>query len=298
VVLTAALLTVGADGPGATVVALVIVAAAVVVTTWTVVRARAHRLAYEARLTAWAAERAARDERLRIARELHDVVSHGLGLIVVRAAAARRSNGDGAAALPDIEKAGRDALTELRRMLTVLRGNDVLLRPAPSLADLPEVLAAARSAGLDVVCEADELGEVSPGVQAAAVAVVREAVANTLRHAGPTAVRVELRRDGAAVVVTVEDDGPRGHWQPTPGAGHGLAGLRERVTALGGRLETAGGAGNGPVAGPEKAGGAGNGPVARLEKAGGAGNGSVAGLETAAGTGFRLVARLPDGGRA
>jgi two-component system sensor histidine kinase DesK len=73
-------------------------------------------------------------------------------------------------------------------------------------------------------------------VQATACAIVREAIANTSRYAGPTDLRVDLRRDGDAIVVTVAVDGPRGHWQPTRGAGHGLAGLRERVDALDGAL--------------------------------------------------------------
>lgn len=255
----AALLAVGANGPGASVVALVIVAAAGAVTTWTVVRARQQRLEYEARLTSWAAERAAHEERLRIARELHDIVSHGLGLIILRSAAARRvPEDDREVALADIEQAGREAVAELRRMLTLLRHDGdraaAPLRPVLSLADLPAIVAAARSTGLDPRLSVGVLGAVSPGAQATACAIVREAIANTSRYAGPTDIRIELRRDGDMIVVTAEDDGPRGRWQPASGAGHGLAGLRERVDALGGTL-----------------------------------------CAEPAGTGFRLIARLPDG---
>ena len=262
VVLTMALLTVGKQGPGSVIIPLIIVLTAVAMTAWTVVRARQQRLEHEARLTSWAAEHAAHHERLRIARELHDIVSHGLGVIILRAVSAQRVRGERREAerdqaLTDIEHAGREAVAELRRMLTVLRDSDerdVPLRPVQSLSDIPAVVDAARAAGLQPRLTVADLGEVSPGVQAAACAIVREAIANTARYAGPTGVDIALWRDGGTIVVTVEDDGPRAPWQATRGAGHGLAGLRERVDALGGDLDA-----------------------------------------TPAGTGFRLIARLPDG---
>ncbi|MCR3753776.1 sensor histidine kinase [Lentzea californiensis] len=264
VVLIFALLAVGQDGPGSVVAPLVIVALAVATAAWTVIRARRQRIEYEARLTSWAAEHATHHERLRIARELHDIVSHGLGLIIVRATAARRVCGDGREAerdqaLADIEHAGRDAVAELRRMLTLLRDGherDAPLRPVQSLADVPAVVDAARATGLRPSLEITGLGTVSPGVQATACAVVREALANAARYAGPSDVRIRLWCEGDVVVVSVRDDGPAGHWRPARGAGHGLAGLRERVGALGGEL----------TAVPE-------------------------------GSGFHLTARLPDGGR-
>ncbi|GAB3726947.1 hypothetical protein GCM10027598_46430 [Amycolatopsis oliviviridis] len=262
VVAAIVLLATGASGPGAVLVPIFVVAAAAGVTTWTLVRARKRRLDYEARLTTWAAEHATQVERLRIARELHDIVSHGLGVITLRASAARRVQGDireaeREQALVDIEQASRDAGTELRRMLAVLRDADergAPLRPVRSLADLPAIVDDARSLGMEPRLDVGELGDVSPGVQATVCEIVREAVANTARYAGPTTTHVDLRRDDDTIVVTVEDDGPRGAWSPTPGAGHGLAGLRERAEMLGGDLSAA-----------------------------------------PAGTGFRLTARLPDG---
>ncbi|MFF3064856.1 sensor histidine kinase [Oerskovia sp. NPDC057915] len=237
------LATLGVDRPvTALVVLLVATAVTAGVLAWALLRSRRERRAYEEDLTAWAAERAAQAERLRIARDLHDLASHGLGLITVRAASARTVQGpDGEAerarALADIERAGRDATTELRRMLTVLRspGDDAPLRPAETLDDLPCVVEGARSAGLDVTLDVEDL-TVSAGVGLGVCAVVREALANVLRHAGPTRARVLLGRDAAGLRLVVEDEGPAVGWVPHPGAGVGLAGLRERVATLGGSV--------------------------------------------------------------
>ncbi|MEU6409479.1 histidine kinase [Microbispora sp. NPDC046933] len=209
------------------------------VTVWALSRARRQRIAYEARLTAWAGERAAQAERLRIARELHDLVSHGLGLITVRASAARYpgAGDDSSAALSDIERIGRQTTTELRRMLNVLRDSaDVAapLRPAESLHDLPAIIQDAERAGPTVTLELGEIDDISSGAQLAVCSVVREALANTARHAGPTSANVYVRRDGDWIVTSVRDEGPVDGWTPHPGAGHGIEGLRERVTAIGG----------------------------------------------------------------
>ncbi|RIQ11770.1 sensor histidine kinase [Jiangella rhizosphaerae] len=261
--LVAALMTIGTQDPATRLLPLVVVGLAVLVSTWAVLRTRRERRAHEDRLAAWTGERAAQAERLRIAGDLHDLVSHGLGLITVRAAVATRLTGPDAAAeqasaLADIEAVSRETTTELRRMLTVLRTPEsaAALRPAESLADLPDIVAAARGAGLDATLELPALDGVSPGVQLTACAVVREALSNTARHAGPTSARVRVRRDGATVVVTAVDDGPADGWEPRPGAGHGLDGLRERVAAIGGVLD----------AGPD-------------------------------GPGFAVTARIPDGAR-
>ncbi len=260
VALALVLAGVGVDGPVAAAVALLIVAGvAVAVLSWALVRSRRQRRVHEDELTAWAAERAAQAERLRIARDLHDLASHGLGLITVRAAAARTvpSDTEHAAALADIERAGRAATTELRRMLTVLRGpgeSAASLRPAQTLRDLPGIVAGVSAGGVKAVLDAAGVGDASAGVQLTVCAIVREALANTARHAGPVGARVVLRRERSDVVVTVEDDGPAPGWRPHPGAGQGLAGLRERVDGLGGELH-----------------------VGRGER------------------GFRVVARLPEG---
>ncbi|MFC5003206.1 sensor histidine kinase [Dactylosporangium cerinum] len=240
VVFGLAMCTAGGDGPAAVAVPWLMVTAAVAAAVWAVRRARKDRSAYEARLTAWAASEAVLAERLRIARDLHDIVSHGLGLITVRAAATRHlpKPPEVAAALTDIEDAGRHATAELRRMLTVLRSPDFDERaPLDGIDDLPRIVAGAAVAGLRPRLTVDALGEVSQGVQVAVCRTVREALSNAARYAGPTDVRVRVHRDGAFVVVAVTDAGPaEGGWQASPGAGHGLDGLRERVGSLGGTL--------------------------------------------------------------
>lgn len=247
VVLVFGLATIGSSPPVAAVAATAAtLGCAAVVVIATLIHTRRQRRRYEDELTAWAAERARHTERLRIARDLHDLASHGLGLITVRAAAARTLTGpagdaERAAALADIEHAGRQATTELRRMLAVLRrpGDDPSMRPAESLADLPRLIDLARRSGLAAALSVGELGTVSAGTELTVCAVVREALANAARHAGPTRARIVVRRDGDTILTTVTDDGPAAGWSPHPGAGIGLATLHERVTALGGTLEAA-----------------------------------------------------------
>jgi signal transduction histidine kinase len=240
VILGMAMCTVGGRGPAAVVVPWLMVGAAVAAAGWAVRRARRDRSAYEARLTAWAASEAVLAERLRIARDLHDIVSHGLGLITVRAAATRHlpKPAEVAAALTDIEDASRHATAELRRMLTVLREPVAGLRaPLDGIDDLPGIVDGAAVAGLRTRLTVDPLGEVSQGVQVAVCKTVREALSNAARYAGPTDVRVRVHRDGRYVVVAITDAGPaQDGWQASPGAGHGLAGLRERVGSLDGTL--------------------------------------------------------------
>ena len=227
--------------------AAVVAAAATALTVWTVLRARRQREDYEGRLAAWAGERAVHAERLRIARDLHDLVSHGLGTVTVRAAAASRATGPESAderthALADIEDVSRRTTTELRRMLTLLRSHDPEappVRPAETLDSLPGITRAAQDRGLTVTLDLPDLGEVSPGVQLALCAVVREGLDNTARHAGPVPVRVRLHREDRSIRATVDDGGPTDGWEPRPGAGYGLVGLGERVRALGGTLDTA-----------------------------------------------------------
>ncbi|GAA4951000.1 hypothetical protein GCM10025331_44240 [Actinoplanes utahensis] len=258
VLLLLLLCTAGAEGPAARIVPLVFAAGAAGTASWAVWRWRTDRAVYERQLTEWAATEAVLGERLRIAGDLHDLVSHGLGLITVRAAATRHlpQSAEIRAALGDIEEAGRTATGELRRMLTVLRrpSADGPRTPAEDLASLPEIVRAAERTGVRAQLQAALPGEVSSGVQLAVCRTVREGLANTARHAGPVRALVRVHRDGCHVVVNVADSGPADGWRPTPGAGHGLAGLRERIGSLGGTLTA------GPVEG-----------------------------------GFRLTARIPDG---
>lgn len=234
---------VGVDRPASALGAVAVASAvAVSVIGWASERTRRQRRLYEEELASWAGERARQAERLRIASDLHDLVSHGLGLITVRAAVALIVNGpDGERertdALTDIEQISRATTTELRRMLTVLRDPTTApLRPADTFDDLPAIVRNANNAGLMATLAVEELGDVSPGVQLTVCAVVREALHNTIRHAGPTRARVSVRREGEAVLVEVQDAARHESWQPQPGAGHGLDGLRERVAAVGGTL--------------------------------------------------------------
>jgi signal transduction histidine kinase len=214
-------------------------------------RNRRERLDYENRLAAWAADRAVTQERLRIARDLHDISSHGLGIITVRAASTGYLTGPDAdaecrRAMRDIERISRSTTAELRRMLTLLRGpgdEPAPLRPADTLATLPGIVEDAERNGLIVRLTTTGLGNkngradgIGPSIQLTACAVVREALANALRHAGPTTAEVLVARNGDAIAVDIHDDGPVPGWRDAPGAGRGLTGLRERLAAQGGAL--------------------------------------------------------------
>ncbi len=209
----------GTPGSGARWVVPLLGGAAAAVAVWALLRRRAERAAYEQRLTAWAATEAVLGERLRIARDLHDLVSHGLGLITVRAAATRGlpQSPQVRAAFTDIEEASRHATDELRRMLAVLRERDTAapLEPLDDLSTLPAIVRAARRGGVR-----PRLSAVPPGVQVAVCAVVREGLANAARHAGPVPVDVRVHREDDQVVVTVADEGPApGRPAAAPGTG-------------------------------------------------------------------------------
>jgi len=210
-------------------------------------RRRAHDAAVRA-LRAEEDGRRARDEavvqeRARIARELHDVVSHDVSLMVLQASVERRLLGEAgsepsstAEVLRSIESTGRDALTELRHMLGVLRQDArAPLSPQPGLDRLDELLADARSAGVDVEVRLDGLSVLPSGLDLAAFRVVQEALTNVAKHVGPTRARVTLDQRPDALVIEVVDDGPA---RPCslPGGGHGLLGMRERVSLYGGSL--------------------------------------------------------------
>lgn len=187
------------------------------------------------------AHRAAAAERARIARELHDIVAHGMSVMVVQAAAARRTLRDdperATEALRSIEVTGRDALAELRRLLGVLRREereDLALAPQPGLAQLPALVRRFTDAGLavDLVVEADGRG-LPAGADLSAYRIIQEALTNTLKHAAATRARVAVRSDADGVEVEVTDDG-RGHTSVADGEGSGLIGMRERVRFFGG----------------------------------------------------------------
>lgn len=202
-----------------------------------VVRTRREVRAQEAKARAAEAARVAGDERLRIARELHDVLAHSISLINVQAGVALHLMGEHPeqvrAALTAIKAASSEGLRDLRGTISVLRDGGSRA-PTAGLADLDRLLAGARSAGLDV--QHAVMGSprpLPPPVDLAAYRVAQEALTNITRHSGATRARLGVAYEDAAVVLTVDDDGPSA---PRPGSGHGLLGMRERAAALDGEL--------------------------------------------------------------
>src|SRR5262245_10533299 len=183
-------------------------------------------------------------ERAAIARELHDVVAHHMSVMVVQAGAARAvSASDPAAAaeaLRQIEASGRTGLTEMRRLLEVLKAEEDGdgRAPQPGLAGLDELLGSMRASGLPVEAVAEgEPRPLPPGVDLSAYRIVQEALTNALRHAGGASAGVVVRYRSDAVELEIADDGPGPPEDPEVGGGHGLIGMRERVQLFGGALE-------------------------------------------------------------
>jgi signal transduction histidine kinase len=190
------------------------------------------------------AKQAVAEERTRIARELHDVVAHNVSVMVVQAGAERRSLGDDRPAtreaLEAIEQTGRQALTEMRRLLDMLRKDDdeLALAPQPSMEHLELLVSQVREAGMPVELEVE--GEPQPlpaGVDLSAYRIVQEALTNALKHAGPARALVRVRYRLDELELEILDDGPGAAADATNGAGgHGLIGMRERVSMFGGDL--------------------------------------------------------------
>lgn len=195
-------------------------------------------------LRAQAAEREQRaviEERARIARELHDVVSHSISVITVQTQATRlRLGGDHAEAqsLAAIEGTARQAMAEMRRLLGVLRatGDALELAPQPGLGQVERLVSDVRSTGIDVQLVVQGTPTpLPPGLDLVAYRVVQEGLTNACKHAPSARVRVLLDHSPSAVVVTVEDDGA-GSEAAGSAPGHGLIGMRERVQLYTGRL--------------------------------------------------------------
>ncbi|MFS3127360.1 sensor histidine kinase [Nocardioides sp. Bht2] len=183
---------------------------------------------------------AAADERARIAREMHDVVAHGLSVIVVQADGARYAVSDPVATrtLTTIAATGRESLTEMRRMLGLLRSEESGMRPQPVLADVPHLIAEARAGGTLIEAELpDPIPAVADGVGLSVYRIVQEALTNVRKHAGAAArVAVHLEVQDRTISLAVLDDG-NGASAADDGRGLGLLGMRERATAHGGTLE-------------------------------------------------------------
>ncbi|GAA2208145.1 sensor histidine kinase [Nonomuraea monospora] len=188
------------------------------------------------------------DERMRIARELHDVVAHSVTMMLLQAANARKLlAGDQPQAgrmLAQVDEFGQETMEQLRNMLVVLRADGTGDEDAGGLGldDVATLLDGVRRAGLPVTLDAGgDLGRLDPAVGLAAYRIVQEALTNVSKHAGPDAhARVELSRVGERLCVQVSNDvsgAARAGARPAPG-GHGLIGLRERAAAVGGTLES------------------------------------------------------------
>jgi signal transduction histidine kinase len=189
---------------------------------------------------------AVREERVRIARELHDVVAHTLSVVTFQAGVGRKVGATRPAeamlALRAVEVTGRSALEELRRILGLLRDDEAeqpSLAPAPGVGDLDELASTVRAAGIPVaVMVTGQTAALPPAVSLTVYRIVQEALTNVVKHAGDAEASVRVRLGPDGVLVTVSDDG-RGTAMPgAPGAArHGIVGMRERAAAFGGTLE-------------------------------------------------------------
>jgi signal transduction histidine kinase len=191
------------------------------------------------------AERRAGEERLRIAREVHDLVAHNMSLINVQASTALhlmdREPDRARAALEAIKSASKDALLELRSVLGVLRraGEDAPRSPTPGIDRLDDLVAGAAGAGLAVEVIVDgERRSLPPTADLAAYRIVQEALTNVTRHADASAAIVRLEYGDADVVVQVDDNGQSGASSvPIRAGSNGIAGMKERAAVLGGTLQ-------------------------------------------------------------
>lgn len=210
-------------------------------------RERATRLERERELLD---EQAATQERMRIARELHDVVAHNVSLMVIQAQALETEAGHPEATRQGahtIAELGRDAMSDMHRTLDLMRtdGTSEERKPQPVLDDLGTLIDRARAAGVDV--ELSVTGDPRPlptGVELSAYRIVQEALTNVVKHSGSHHARVALRYGNSGLELEIVDQG-RGGQSAVPSSGHGLVGMRERVALFGGSLET----------GPENGGG-------------------------------------------
>jgi signal transduction histidine kinase len=188
-----------------------------------------------------AAREAVVEERARIARELHDAIAHNVSMMVVQAGAERRvldeHRGSTHETLQTIEHIGRSALTEMRRLVGMLRSDsDNPLAPQPGLDDLPLLVGQVRDAGLPVELTVEgDARQLPVGLELSAYRIVQEALTNALKHAGNAHAAVHVRYGPDSLELEIIDDGP-GTTAPVASGGHGLVGMRERVALYGGEF--------------------------------------------------------------
>jgi signal transduction histidine kinase len=178
---------------------------------------------------------AAAEERARIARELHDIVAHSMSVMVLQVGAVRHRlpEGDDKHALTDVERTGRGALHEMRRLLGALRREDAEFAPQPGLDALPALVEGVGRAGLPVDLKVEGAPVPLPaGLDLSAYRIVQEGLTNALKHARASHAEVHLSYEPDVLRIEVRDDG---HGEGN-GAGHGLVGVRERVKIYGGEM--------------------------------------------------------------
>jgi signal transduction histidine kinase len=205
---------------------------------WLIGSSTRERRAGAARARADAATQAVANERLRIARELHDMIAHSIGIIAIQAGMGNRvidtQPGEARNALRAIEETSRDTLSQLRRTLTALRQGEnaeTPTDPAPGLADLDKLVASTKHAGVLAIVETRGIPRPLPGeIDLAAYRIIQESVTNVVRHSGARTCHVTVEYGEAEVAVTIADDG---HGVlGSGGTGFGLVGMRERVTLV------------------------------------------------------------------
>jgi signal transduction histidine kinase len=210
---------------------------------WTLGQITRDRRVLAARAAEQAAERAVAEERLRIARELHDSVAHSMGVIAIKAAVAvhvaEKRPEELRDALRAIETTSKGALAEMRHLLGVLRsGDDAAETAPPGMAALPALTRQVTAAGVVVELALRDTERLPAALELPVFRIVQEALTNVVKHAAPTRCSVTVAAEEEQVCVEVRDEGPpRGtarHPAPADAGGHGLVGMQERIAAYGG----------------------------------------------------------------
>jgi len=208
---------------------------------WTIGLTTRERRLFTEQTVAQRSQQAVAEERLRIARELHDIVAHSMSLIAVKAGignhVAEQRPEEARDALRVIEATSRSSLTEMRHLLGVLRSevDGPLLAPAPGVGGIPDLAERARSAGVVVSVELADLSALPEGMGLSVYRIVQEALTNVVRHAARARCAVRVDTADGEVRIAVTNDGPK-VGEPVTG-GHGLIGMRERVAVYGGTFE-------------------------------------------------------------